>query len=372
MLGNCAGILAPKPVNWRVLQPPTLPMDTLTTLLAQYGLFFAQTATIVVAIALVIAWVAGTIQHARQAGADGLEVINLGERLEAMADTLRAPLLDKAARKARAKTTKAEAKAKTKAAKLGKHDARPRMFVVDFHGDIRASAVAHLREEITAILQVAESDDEVLIKLESAGGMVHSYGLAASQMQRLRDHGIRVTASVDKLAASGGYLMACVADRIVAAPFAIIGSIGVVGQLPNFNRLLKEHNIDFELHTAGDHKRTLTTFGENTDEGRAKFRQELEATHGMFKNFVAEHRADLAVDEVATGEHWHGSRALTLRLVDELATSDDLILSAVKEQRPVFQVKFRTRARWADRIAGGADAALGRVANRLLRGFGAG
>lgn len=344
-------------------------MDTLIDLLAQYGLFLAETITIVVAIGLIIAWIAGTIQQAKQASHDGLEVTSLNEQLDGMADTLRNRLLDKPERKAHAKSRKAEAKSRAKAAKLGKEENRRRLFVIDFHGDIRASAVSNLRQEISAIMQVAERDDEVLIKLESAGGMVHSYGLAASQMKRLRDNGIRLTASVDKLAASGGYLMACVADRIVAAPFAIIGSIGVVAQLPNFNRLLKEHNVDIELHTAGEHKRTLTTLGENTDEGRAKFREELDATHGLFKDFVADNRADVAIDDVATGEHWHGTRALALNLVDELATSDDLVLDAVKDKRPVFQVKYRTRARWMERMTGGADAALRRVMARWLPGY---
>lgn len=341
-------------------------MQTFLDLLADYGLFLAQAVTIVVAIGVVIAWIAGTVQQLKQTGGEGLEVTSLNEQLEGMADTLRNRMLDKPARKARAKSRKAEAKRRAKAAKLGKDENRRRLFVIDFHGDIRASAVTNLREEISAVLQVAERDDEVLIKLESAGGMVHSYGLAASQMRRLRDNGIRLTASVDKLAASGGYLMACVADRIVAAPFAIIGSIGVVGQLPNFHRLLKEYNVDIELHTAGEHKRTLTTVGENTEEGRAKFREELEATHGLFKDFVTDNRADVPIDEVATGEHWHGSQALSLNLVDELATSDDLVLAAVCEQRPVFQVRYRTRARWMERMAGGADTLLRRVFARWL------
>ena len=153
-------------------------------------------------------------------------------------------------RKAHIKAKKKEYKQRTKEQKKGK-TARSRVFVLDFDGDIRASAVEYLREEISAVVQVARPEDEVLLRLESQGGMVHTYGLAASQLRRLKSAGIRLTASVDEVAASGGYMMACVAERIIAAPFAIIGSIGVVGQLPNFNRFLKEHNVDFELHTAG-------------------------------------------------------------------------------------------------------------------------
>lgn len=346
-------------------------MDILIDLLAQYGLFLAQTVTIVAAIGLIIAWIVGSIQQVKQqSSGNNLEITSLNEQIEGMANTLRNRMLDKPERKARAKTKKAEAKDKAKAAKLGKKENKQRLFVIDFQGDIRASAVTNLREEISAVLQVANSDDEVLIKLESAGGMVHSYGLAASQMRRLRDHGIRTTASVDKLAASGGYLMACVADRIVAAPFAIIGSIGVVAQLPNFNRLLKEHNVDIELHTAGDHKRTLTTLGENTDADRAKFREELEATHGLFKDFVTDNRNNVDIEHVATGEHWHGTRALDLNLVDELSTSDDLVLAAVKEERPVFQVKYQVHTRLVERVTHQADAALSRVLARWVHGRG--
>lgn len=343
-------------------------MEAFSHFLAEYGLFLAKTATVVVGIGIVVAWIAGTAQQLRRQSREGLEVTHLNDRLERMADTLYEHMLDKRERKARAKSKKADRKRKAKAAKLGKSQQSPRLFVVDFEGDIRASAVTNLREEISAILQVAEPDDEVLLRLESAGGLVHSYGLAASQLRRLRESGIRLIAAVDRLAASGGYLMACVADRIVAAPFAIIGSIGVVGQLPNFNRLLKDKHIDYELHTAGEYKRTLTLFGENSDEGRAKFREELEATHGLFKRFVADNRAELDIDRVATGEHWHGTRALELKLVDEIKTSDDLLLTAAAAERAVYQVHYKTKPRLMERLGENAAAGIRRAtAGWLLR-----
>ncbi|MES1943230.1 inner membrane peptidase [Salinisphaera sp. PC39] len=341
-------------------------MEAFTQLLADYGLFLAKTVTAVVAIGVVVAWVAASVQQLRRQAGEGLEVTHVNDRLERMADTLHGHLLDKRERKARAKRRKAEEKQRAKAAKLGKPRQASRLFVVDFDGDIRASAVTNLREEITAILQVAEPDDEVLLRLESAGGLVHSYGLAASQLRRLRESGIRLTAAVDRLAASGGYMMACVADRIVAAPFAIIGSIGVVGQLPNFNRLLKDKHIDFEMHTAGDHKRTLTLFGENTDEGRAKFREELEATHGLFKQFVADNRAEVDIDRVATGEHWHGTQALELKLVDEIKTSDDLMLAAAADKRAVYRVHYKTKPGVMERLGERAAAGIRRAADGWL------
>ena len=200
--------------------------------------------------------------------------------------------------------------------------------------------------------QVARAEDEVLLRLESAGGLVHAYGLAASQLRRLKEKKLRLTAAVDMVAASGGYLMACVADRIIAAPFAVVGSIGVVAQLPNFNRLLKKNEIDFELHTAGEHKRTLTMFGENTDAARAKFREELEDTHLLFKSFVSDNRPKLDIDKVATGEHWFGSRALALKLVDDIKTSDDFLLEKVATA-DLVQLSFKHKQTLADRLAHG-------------------
>src|SRR5699024_3003296 len=252
--------------------------------ISEYGLFLAKTATIVIAIGLIIGWVMSILHQARSMDHDQLEVRNINRRLRRMADTLNDELLSKRQLKARRKQRKADDKRRAKEEKLGKTPTGGRLFVLDFNGDVRASAVGHLRDEISAVLQVAEADDEVLLRLESGGGMVHSYGLAASQLKRLRDSGMRLTVAVDKIAASGGYMMACVADHIVGAPFSIIGSIGVVAQIPNFNQVLKDKHIDYELHTAGDHKRTLTLFGENSDEARAKFREELEATHGLFKD----------------------------------------------------------------------------------------
>jgi serine protease SohB len=323
----------------------------------QYGLFLAKTVTIVIAIAVVIGLLVNAIRHAREFATEHLEVKNLNRRFENMAEVLFHELLSPPERKAHAKQRKAEHKQRAKAAKLGKAP-RPRVFVLDFDGDIRASAVDNLREEVSAVVQVARPQDEVLLRLESSGGMVHGYGLAASQLRRLRQAGIRLTAAVDKVAASGGYMMACVADRIIAAPFAVIGSIGVVAQLPNFNRFLKEHNVDFELHTAGEYKRTLTLFGENTEAARAKFREELEEAHALFKGFVTDNRPQLEIAQVATGEHWYGSRALEHRLVDAIQTSDDYLLAASKD-KDIFEVKFKRRQALPERLAHSIRAMMG-------------
>ncbi|WP_336963349.1 protease SohB [Acinetobacter pittii] len=237
-----------------------------------------------------------------------------------------------------------------------------KIFVLDFKGDIQASAVENLREEITLILATAKAGrDRIVVRLESPGGMVHGYGLAAAQLVRLRDAGFHLTICVDKVAASGGYMMACIANEIIAAPFAIVGSIGVVAQVPNFNRLLKEHNVDFELYTAGQYKRTVTMFGENTPEGKAKFEEELQQTHVLFKHFVEKYRPQLNVDKVATGEHWYGEDALDLNLVDKLQTSDEYLL-ALLPQHDVYVINTRKKATLGEKL--GLQAA--QVADSLI------
>lgn len=234
--------------------------------------------------------------------------------------------------------------------KKAKQKSDERIFVLDFKGDVQASAVAQLREEITLILSTAVVDkDKVILRLESPGGLVHGYGLAAAQLQRLRDAGIHLTICVDKVAASGGYMMACLANHIISAPFAVLGSIGVVAQVPNFNRLLKEHHIDFEQFTAGEYKRTVTMFGENSDEAKAKFKEELQQTHQLFKHFVEKYRPQLDIAQVSTGEHWYGQDALDLKLVDELATSDDYILNLI-EQHDVYLLHSRTKPTLGEKL----------------------
>ena len=225
-----------------------------------------------------------------------------------------------------------------------------KIYVLDFKGDIQASAVENLREEITLILATAKAGkDRVVVRLESPGGAVHGYGLAAAQLVRLRDAGFHLTICVDKVAASGGYMMACIATEIISAPFAVVGSIGVVAQVPNFNRLLKEHHVDFELYTAGQFKRTVTMFGENTEEGKAKFEEELQQTHVLFKHFIEKYRPQLNVEKVATGEHWYGQDAKGLNLVDQLKTSDEYLLGLLA-QHDVYVIQTRRKPTLGEKL----------------------
>lgn len=241
---------------------------------------------------------------------------------------------------------------------------RARVFVLDFDGDLLASPVANLREEISAILGVARPNDEVVVRLESPGGIVHTYGLAASQLERIRAHDLRLTVCVDKVAASGGYMMACVADRILAAPFAIIGSIGVLAPVPNAHRLLERMGVDYDEMSAGEYKRTVSLFGEITDAGRAKYQQQLEDVHELFKDFVQEHRSGLKIDDVATGEHWYGKRAIDIGLVDELITSDDYLSNRL-EDADLYSVHFQRPRTIKERVAETMSIAAERLLLRL-------
>jgi len=302
--------------------------------LADYGLFLLKAVTIVVAIVVVIGVAASA---GRRAAHEGLEVESLNKKYKALAQTLRNAVLKKDALKKEAKEEKRRQKAQQK------DDApRSRSFVIDFKGDLKASAVQSLREEVSALLEVATADDEVIVRLENHGGVVHEHGLAASQLARIRDREIPLSVCVDKVAASGGYLMACVATKIYAAPFAILGSIGVLAQIPNFNRLLDSHGVDFEQITAGKYKRTVTMFGKNTDADRQKLKDELEDVHALFKAAVGKYRPDLDLENVATGEHWYGTRALELGLADEIKTSDEL-LTEITADRDIYHLSFKIK-----------------------------
>jgi len=337
-------------------------------LIANYGLFLAKIVTVVAAIGIlvtIIVNVAGRKRHQR----GELRLTNLSEQYQEMQEEMQVARLDhhqqKIWHKAEKKKHKLEAKQAKARAKRGEKviSDKPTLYVLDFKGSMDAHEVTSLREEITAVLAVVKPEDEVLLRLESPGGVVHGYGLAASQLQRLRDNKVRLTVAVDKVAASGGYMMACVADKIVAAPFSIIGSIGVVAQVPNFHRLLKRNDIDVELHTAGQYKRTLTLFGENTEQGREKFREDLNETHLLFKQFVHDMRPTLDIDSVATGEHWYGTQALEKGLIDAVSTSDDLLINLMKNHE-VINVHYTRRKKMMDRFTGSA---ANSVDNLLMR-----
>ena len=343
--------------------------------LYEYGLFLAKTVTFVIAvIAIVAVGAASAIKHKHKKGE--LEITDLSEQFEEVEQEIVHALLnkeelkqkektDKKLAKEQAKTDKALAK-KKESAEVDETETKSKVFVIDFKGSIDAKEVSSLREEVSAILSVATKNDEVFVRLESGGGMVHGYGLASSQLDRIRQQEIPLTVSVDKVAASGGYMMACVANNIIAAPFAILGSIGVIAQLPNFNRLLKKNDIDFEQFTAGEFKRTVTMFGENTEKGKEKFIEELEETHVLFKDFVNEHRPSLDLDKVATGEHWFGTKALELGLVDVIQTSDDYLQKLSKSHK-VVAIKYEVKKGLAEKFSKAASLSVDSVLGKLMQ-----
>jgi len=315
--------------------------------LSDYGLFLAKAITFVVVVAMIVGLIASAGQKAKP---EKLSVRYLNDKLEQSKQMLQEKVLSK-------KELKALKKEQKKASKEESSEPRSKVYVLNFNGDIKASQSEQLKDEITALLNMGDHVNEVVVKVESGGGMVHQYGYAASQLDRIKSQGIPLTICVDKVAASGGYMMAVVADKIIAAPFAVIGSIGVIAQLPNFNRLLKKNEIDFEVHTAGEYKRTLTVFGENTDKARDKFKEDLKDVHVLFKNFIHQHRPAVDIESVANGDVWYGQDALKQNLVDLVSTSDDYLLSRCKEA-DVYVLSSEQKKPLLKRLGAGAQSAL--------------
>ena len=330
--------------------------------LYEYGLFFAKTVTFVIAIGVILMMLVGaTVRPKAKKGE--IQIDDVSAQLSELKEDFLQNTLSKKELKAHDKERKALDK------KSDKEGSKPRLYVVDFIGSMDAHEVESLREEITAIISIADpKKDKVLIRLESGGGVVHGYGLAASQLQRIKSAGIPLSVSIDKVAASGGYMMACVADEILAAPFAIVGSIGVIAQIPNFNKILKKNDVEFEQITAGEFKRTLTLFGENTDKAREKFRDEIEQTHDLFKTFVSSQRPSLNIDQVATGEHWFATQAIEKGLVDVIKTSDDALLEQQSE-RQIYKIKYKVKKGLSDKFALGLSSGVNKIGINLLSKF---
>ncbi len=308
--------------------------------LSEYGLFFAKVITVVIAIIVIISAMAAQAMKNKSSGNlhGYIDIKNINDQFKDYEHQMKEVVLLHDDYKAEQKEEKKALKEEKKKQKKGNIQ-KPCLFVLNFNGDVKASELELLRQEITAILTVASANDEIMINLESPGGMVHTYGLAASQLKRIRAAGIPLIVCVDKVAASGGYMMACVANRIIAAPFAVVGSIGVLAQIPNFNRALKKFDVDYEIMTAGEYKAPVTMFGEITEKGRNKLKDELEETHVLFKEFISQHRPQVAIEKVATGEVWYGQRALEQLLVDDIMTSDDYLMKHRNDRR-IFEVTF--------------------------------
>lgn len=317
---------------------------------AEYGIFVLKIVTILVSLLLFIAVLAQIKGKSPSRDPIVLEKLNDSYRelklawLQTFAGEGKA--YDKEQLKAEKKAMKTEKKSHKNMAKR-----KRKVFVLQFNGNIKADAVATMREEISAILQVASKEDEVVLNLESPGGVVAGYGLAAAQLSRIRDAGIKLTVCVDKVAASGGYLMAVVADKIIAAPFAVIGSIGVIAQIPNVHELLKKNHVEVIELTAGKHKRPLSVLGQSTQEGKQHVKEQLQLIHEQFKSLVLQYRPDLDITQIATGDYWTAENALKYRLVDELQTSDAYIQQSL-QIADVYAVKTEKKPKLKDKLAG--------------------
>ncbi len=368
-------------INWHRFdsnKPWVTEGDSPLEYLIEYGMFLAKSATIVIAILLVIGAITASSRQRKSEKKGVLRITPLNDHFDDLRDELRRNLLGKDELELIHKQEKKQEKVEHKAEKLRLKHSKPgeepvaaadtrkrRIYVLNFDGDIAAEAVSSLREEISAVLTMAEKIDEVVLRLESPGGMVHAYGLASSQLMRLKNQEIPLTICVDKVAASGGYMMACLADRLIAAPFAILGSIGVLVQLPNFYRVLKKNEIDYEIITAGEFKRTLTQFGEITKKAREKVQEDVDVMHQLFKNWVKEHRPSVDIDKIATGETWVGKQSLELNMVDALGTSDECILNLC-EEADVFEVEFEIKKSIQDKLGAVLETSIGRVITQWI------
>ena len=322
----------------------------LIELISNYGLFLLKTLTVVISIIIILSFALNS-KKGRPEG--NLSVTDINQELDTIEDNIKKNILNKK-----------DYKIFTKEKKKRKKISEKKLFVLDFKGNIKASEIVSLRREISGILLSYNKGDEVLLRLENSGGTVHEHGLAASQLKRIKDKKIPLTICVDKVAASGGYMMACVANKIISSPFAIIGSIGVLAQLPNFNKLLKNKGIDFEQHTAGNYKRTVTMFGKNTDEDREKLSEQLEDIHILFKDFIVSQRKNIDIEKVATGEYWYGKSALDLNLIDEIMTSDEYIMS-IKDKFNIIHIKYKPITSFADKITKVSS----KITNKFLNKF---
>lgn len=333
----------------------------------EFGVFFLKTAVILFAFIIALSYILSASLKAKAGDKSTLQMTNKSKKLKEREKELQVKFADPKQAKALKKEVKKE---KKKNKKQAASEEKKRLFVLSFEGDIKASQTEDLKSEITYLLQAARPQDQVMLKLESPGGMVSGYGLAASELLRIKSAGLKLTVCVDKVAASGGYMMACVADEILTAPFAILGSIGVVAQLPNFHKLLKKNDIDYEVLTAGNYKRTLTVFGENTDKGRAKFVDQLEDIHQLFKSFVTQNRPQVDIDQVATGEYWFGNQCVDLKLADGISTSEDFVFSKHKDF-DIFEINTRKKKSLVDMISEPVSKILNEKLEQLLmwKGF---
>lgn len=328
------------------------------TIWEQFGLFALKFGLIFFCLVAFILLIVALVSKS-QSGKISVQVQNLSDEVKKQSLFIKSHFhMNKEEVKALKKQNKEEAKSE-------KEKTLPRCFILDFDGDVQATQVEQLAREVTAVLSVATPQDQVIVRVESPGGVVHGYGLAAAQLLRIRNKNIPLAICVDKVAASGGYLMACTANKIIAAPFAILGSIGVVAQVPNFNKLLKKYDVEYKEYTAGAYKRTVSLLGEITEKGEQKFKEQLEDTHLLFKDFVSHMRPQLNIEAVATGEYWYGNTAVKLGLADSIQTSNEYLLDLVKHY-DLIHVSIEEKQSLQDKLSDFLGQSLEKALTKIL------
>ncbi|KAL7534110.1 hypothetical protein ACHAWF_004724 [Thalassiosira exigua] len=205
----------------------------------------------------------------------------------------------------------------------GEGTRRKNLFVTRFPGDVTASQLNELREEVTGILRASQPRDEALLILQSGGGTVTGYGLAAAQLQRFKANGMKLTV------------------------------IGVISEIPNAYDRLKKEGIEFQTVTAGKYKRTVTPTKKVTKEDLAKSTEDIQEIFDLFKSFVASQRPQLDIEDVATGDTWFGEDALEKGLCDELAAADDVLLEFADGGYDLYEVAYDPGSERAGRLLAG-------------------
>ena len=226
------------------------------------------------------------------------------------------------------------------------------LYYLEFEGDIQASEAAKLKQEILVCLQVAKPTDVFLILVESSGGSVSNYGDLYSVMEMIKKRGHTLWVAIDRVAASGGYLISLPADKIFATPFALIGSIGVLSEVPNFGGLLDKYGVKMEEYTAGERKMNISMFRENGEEQKEHHRKKLGKIHELFKAQLVKYRGGLIekkgvdIGELMEGDFWMGENAFELGLVDELKSSVEILLDE-KDHFNILKVNYHNEPKMA-------------------------
>ncbi len=189
-------------------------------------------------------------------------------------------------------------------------------------------------DRVIELIRQARRDDALdalVLRIESPGGSSFASELIRQELELVQLEGKPVVVSMGAVAASGGYWIAATADRIVAEPTTITGSIGVFGILPTFEKSLAQIGVNT------DGVATTPLAGADPLSGLSEqyadiLQTNVEHTYELFINLVARGRdmAPDAVDEIAQGRVWMGTRALELGLVDTLGNLDDAVAAAAE------------------------------------------